>query len=95
MMKKILIITAAGLFISCNLYAQSARYQCDENIESLRQDLLSMLNKIPAMPPITQVYTAARSRYDELKRMQDAGDFYTCATESERVLRITKPYGRR
>lgn len=88
---KILVI----LFIPIGATAQSSRSLCDENIEYLRLDLISMLNKTVAMPPIAQVYRAARGRYDELLIMQNRGEYYSCVSESERVLRITKPYGNR
>ena len=52
-----------------------------------------MLNKTAAMPPIAQAYVAAKSRYDDLKAMESRGDYASCVAESERVLRITKPYG--
>ena len=54
-----------------------------------------MLKKIPGMPPIGEVYRAARERYEALQKMRDAMDMNSCLVESERVLRITKPYGRR
>jgi len=76
-------------------YSQNAMQQCETNIELLKRDLISMLNKTPAMPPIAQVYTAAKSRYDQLQMMRNRGDYTSCAIESERVLRITRPYGNR
>jgi hypothetical protein len=69
--------------------------QCNANIELLRGNLLSMLKKIPAMPPIGDVYIAAKERYEALKKMRDNMEINSCLVESERVLRITKPYGRR
>jgi hypothetical protein len=54
-----------------------------------------MLNKTAAMPPIAQAYVAAKKRYDDLRSMESRGDYASCVTESERVLRITKPYGNR
>jgi hypothetical protein len=75
--------------------AQSLRADCDNGIELLRNDLLSMLNKIPALPPVVQVYIAAKERFDELNRMKNEGQYTECVSESERVLRITRPYGNR
>jgi hypothetical protein len=80
---------------SFGIYAQSMGQQCSNNIELLRRDLISMLNKTAAMPPIAQAYVAAKSRYDDLKAMESRGDYSSCVAESERVLRITKPYGNR
>jgi hypothetical protein len=75
--------------------AQTMGQQCSSNIELLRQDLNSMLNKTVAMPPVAQVYVAAKKRYDDLRAMESRRDFASCVTESERVLQITKPYGNR
>jgi hypothetical protein len=85
------------LFISASFsaIAQSAREQCSQNIEFLRQDLLVMLAKTPAMPPVAQVYVAAKERFDDIQSMRDRGDFQGCLGESKRVLQITKPYGNR
>ena len=80
---------------SFGIYAQSMIQQCSNNIELLRRDLISMLNKTAAMPPIAQAYVAAKKRYDDLRSMESRGDYASCVTESERVLRITKPYGNR
>ena len=75
--------------------AQGVKIQCDNNIEFLRQDLLSMLNKIPALPPISDVYRAAKDRYEDFKDLRSRGRFSECVAESERVLRVTRPYGSR
>ena len=88
-----LLLVAANL--SSPSFAQSASQQCSNNIELLRRDLVSMLNKTAAMPPVAQVYVAAKTRYDDLRSMESRGDYASCVTESERVLRITKPYGNR
>jgi len=82
-------------FMTTTAYSQNSKQQCDTNIELLRRDLISMLNKTAAMPPIAQVYTAAKKRYDELQAMRNRGDFSSCVIESERVLNITRPYGNR
>ena len=76
-------------------YAQSAKNDCENNIEMLRKDLLSMLNKIPAMPPVAKVYSAAKDRLNDLTNMKNDGKYSECVSESERVLRITRPYGSR
>ncbi len=40
---------------------------CRANLNLLGQDLISMLRKIPAMPPIAQIYTPVRRLYEEAK----------------------------
>jgi hypothetical protein len=95
-MKKILFIQCLlAVTLSSPSFAQSISQQCSNNIELLRRDLVSMLNKTAAMPPVAQAYVAAKTRYDDLRSMESRGDYASCVAESERVLRITKPYGNR
>jgi hypothetical protein len=75
--------------------AQSYRQECDAGINFLRQDLISLLRKTPAMPPLAEVYLAAKGRFDQIESMRNQGDFLGCANEAARVLQITKPYGNR
>lgn len=90
-----LIFALLLLSQSIGVNAQNMGRQCSNNIELLRQDLISMLSKTAAMPPVAQVYVAAKARYEDLRAMEGRGDFASCVTESERVLRITKSYGNR
>ena len=93
-MRRVFLLLAATS-LSSPSFAQSTSQQCSNNIELLRRDLISMLNKTAAMPPIAQAYVAAKTRFDDLKSMESRGDYASCVAESERVLRITKPYGNR
>lgn len=94
-MKKIILSLLVIFTFSARSQTLNSYEQCSANIELLRSDLLSMLKKIPAMPPIGEVYRAARERYDVLQKMRGAMDIDSCLVESEKILRITKPYGRR
>jgi len=94
-MKKLILSFLFFFTFTVSSQPLNAYQQCNANIELLRGDLLSMLKKIPGMPPIGEVYRAARERYEALQKMRDAMDMNSCLVESERVLRITKPYGRR
>ena len=91
----LVILFLLGVTFSPIISAQSMAQQCSNNIELLRRDLISMLNKTAAMPPVAQVFVAAKTRYDDLRSMESRGDYASCVAESERVLRITKPYGNR
>jgi hypothetical protein len=93
MIRLIIFLFSASLSITVS--AQSIGQQCSNNIELLKRDLISMLNKTAAMPPVAQVYVAAKTRYDDLRVMESRGDYASCVEESVRVLRITKPYGNR
>ena len=76
-------------------FSQSSKKQCESNIELLRLDLISMLNKTVAMPPVATVYVAAKKKYDSLQDMRNRMNYSECVDESQRVLNITKPYGNR
>jgi len=58
----------------------------------LGQDVLSMLKKISFMPPIAKVYVAAKSKFNELQIMQQRRSYASYFEESDRVLKITRPY---
>ena len=94
-MKNIILRLLVIFTFSTRSQTLNSYEQCSANIELLRSDLRSMLKKIPAMPPIGEVYRAARERYDVLQKMRGAMDIDSCLVESEKILRITKPYGRR
>jgi len=53
-----------AVFLSPTVSAQSTSQQFSNNIELLRRDPISMLNKTAAMPPVAQAYVAAKARYD-------------------------------
>jgi hypothetical protein len=54
-----------------------------------------MLNKIPAMPPITQIYSPVKKLYDEAKTAKDSGKYSECVNKTELALKYSKPYGNR
>jgi len=79
-------------FAECAIAQNS---QCQDNLELLRQDLISMLNKMPAMPPIAQIYRPVRDLYDQAKDAASSGDYQTCVSKTELALKYSKPYGNR
>lgn len=68
---------------------------CRANLNLLGQDLISMLRKIPAMPPIAQIYTPVRRLYEEAKYARGRGDFKGCIEKTNLALKYSEPYGRR
>lgn len=81
------------LLISLSANAQSTR--CNANLELLRQDLLSMLKKIPAMPPVVQIYKPVKKLYDEAKVARSRGYHRQCVEKTTLALKYSTPYGRR
>ena len=68
---------------------------CRLNLNLLGEDLISMLRKMPVMPPIAQIYTPVRKLYEEAKYARSRGDFHTCIQKTNLALKYSKPYGRR
>lgn len=68
---------------------------CDTNLRLLNSDLISMLNKIPAMPPVAQIYRPVRDLYEEAKVAKERGNYSECVNKTELALKYSKPYGNR
>ncbi len=88
----------AYLFVFFWLIATSSFAQqstCDANLRLLNGDLISMLNKIPAMPPVAQIYRPVRDLYEEAKSARDRGNYAECVNKSELALKYSKPYSNR
>jgi hypothetical protein len=54
-----------------------------------------MLNKIPAMPPIAQIYRPIRDLYEQAKLAQSRGNYSECVSKTELALKYSKPYSNR
>ena len=87
-----------ALFLLLGISVTSAFSQpatCDTNLRLLNSDLISMLNKIPAMPPVAQIYRPVRDLYEEAKAAKDRGNYSECVNKTELALKYSKPYGNR
>jgi len=83
------------LIIIATESSQAQTGPCQENLGLLRQDLISMLNKIPAMPPIAQIYSSVKDLYEQAKNAADRGDYQSCISKTELALKYSRPYGNR
>lgn len=87
--------TLATLFF-CLIIVNSANAtseeQCSMNIIQLGRDLQVMLDKIPIMPPIGEVYRPLKGLYDEALRAQRNGNYEQCITKTELALRHSRAY---
>jgi hypothetical protein len=88
-----LFIFSILTFTANYIFAQPST--CDINLRLLNSDLISMLNKIPAMPPITQIYSPVKKLYDEAKTAKDSGKYSECVNKTDLALKYSKPYGNR
>lgn len=89
----LLIFTLVFTFNSSITFAQSST--CDNNLQLLNSDLKSMLNKIPAIPPVAQIYRPVRDLYDQAKKARDSGKYSECISKTELALKYSKQYGNR
>ena len=80
-------------FTANYIFAQPST--CDINLRLLNSDLISMLNKIPAMPPVAQIYRPVKDLYEEAKSAKDKGNYSECVSKTELALKYSKPYGNR
>jgi hypothetical protein len=71
-------------------FAQSQ--YCAENISQLNQDLQSILRKIPAMPPLTQIYTLLKNSYEDTKLARDTGNYRKCIEITDKALNFSSKY---
>ena len=83
------------LIFSATSSALAQSQTCDANLLSLNRDLISMLNKIPAMPPIAQIYRPIRDLYEQAKLAQSRGNYSECVSKTELALKYSKPYSNR
>lgn len=70
----------------------ASKEQCSSNIVQLGRDLQVMLDKIPIMPPIGEVYRPLRRVFDEALRAQRNGNYQQCITKTELALRHSRAY---
>jgi hypothetical protein len=90
--RKLALFLLLGISVN-SAFSQSAA--CDTNLRLLNSDLISMLNKIPAMPPVAQIYRPVRDLYEEAKVAKDRGNYSECVNKTELALKYSKPYGNR
>ena len=91
---RVRVLALAIAFSACSP-ATAQDEACRANLNMLGQDLISMLRKIPAMPPIAQIYTPVRRLYEEAKYARSRGHFESCIEKTNLALKYSKPYGRR
>jgi hypothetical protein len=84
-----------SFFTLSSNYSFAQLANCDNNLRLLNADLISMLNKISAMPPVAQIYRPVRDLYEEAKSAKNRGNYSECVSKTELALKYSKPYGNR
>ena len=88
------LITVALL---CHITMASAnvefsRQSCQKEINEMREIYISLLRKIPAMPPLAQLSGGVQRALNQAERSRDSGDFKSCVLDMQRQISIVKPY---
>jgi hypothetical protein len=65
---------------------------CSDNIELLRSDSISIFEHIPALQPLSKIYRAAKSQFDEAQTDRKAELHEDCVQRTEQTLEVTKRY---
>lgn len=88
-------LTSLSIMLASTSYVEaSTQRQCSDNLNELRRAMLVMLDRIPIMPPIAQIYRPISSLKNEAEQSEKVGDFTSCVSISELALKYTKPYAR-
>ena len=82
----------SNVVYSQNRHNFSNSIQCRENLDNLRKDLIRILRKTPAMPPLAQLYAPLRRILNEQEYNYRNGNFKKCIHESEKALKISSMY---
>jgi len=79
-MKKILLycILLINLSQTSPLFAATLKDQCDQKTQELGQILLSINNKIMAMPPLATIYSSTSNVWNQARSARDTGDYNNC-----------------
>jgi hypothetical protein len=54
-----------------------------------------MLNKIPAIPPIAEIYKPVRDLYYQALEAKERGNYSECISKTELALQYSKKYSNR
>lgn len=67
---------------------------CQSNIDRLRSDLIVILKKTPAMPPLAKLYGPLKSILNDAETSKTEGKYRDCVENTERGLKVSKAYAR-
>jgi hypothetical protein len=65
------------------------------NLNQLRADLIAILRKMPAMPPLSEIYVELKGLLDKADDAQSVGDFSKCVVHSLLALKYSARYAYR
>ncbi len=66
--------------------------ECIDNLYRLREVLVSISYKIPAMPPLVDVYGPGETIFYNALDSKNRGDYAYCVSETKRALDVLSPY---
>lgn len=94
-MKFFLIFLILISLLSNNLaFADYSRFECQSEINRMREIYIVILRKIPAMPPLAQLSQGIQRALNDAESSRDAGNFNQCVVQMRKQIQIVEGYAR-
>lgn len=92
--KNLLRINLAVLCLcsSVTVIAQDTRQACQAEIDKMRQIYVTILRKIPAMPPLAQLSSGIQTSLNAAETSREVGDFKACVVNMKGQISIVQNY---
>ena len=84
--------THSSSYSSSSSNSSNESEQCSASIQELTQILLSINNKIMAMPPLSTIYVSTSEIWRNAKAARDAGNFAECNRLTGVAIRTSRSY---
>jgi hypothetical protein len=83
-----------SLFSNKLALADYSRYECQSEINRMREIYIVILRKIPAMPPLAQLSQGIQRALNDAESSRDAGNFNQCVVQMRKQIQIVEGYAR-
>lgn len=88
------ILIIGSIFLCTHSHAQSARDDCQYQINRMRDIYIVILRKIPAMPPLAKLSAGIQRALNDAEESRDSGDYKSCVSNMRRQIEIVEGYAR-
>ena len=94
--RKNIALALGTLFICTSLpvLSQNSRQECQAEINKMREIYITVLRKIPAMPPLAQLSSGIQRALSNAEMSRDAGDYKSCVVNMQSQISIVQSYAR-
>ena len=79
---------------SLPVLSQNPRQECQAEINKMREIYITVLRKIPAMPPLAQLSSGIQRALSNAEMSRDAGDYKSCVVNMQSQISIVQSYAR-